>query len=435
MFELCMILTLFVITTSAQKECLHTSMDLMFVLDGSGSVGNTNWEHVKTWLKTFVSHIDLENVHVGVVQYSHWLSGRPSFEQRYVKTEIELGKIKDQTYFQNAVDTMEYQGFTTYTAHAINKTVNDDFMRSDRFNDSLVHKVMILLTDGKSLDYSYLPYSAAYAKSFGITTFSIGVGQYNKAELQIIANGEKGNDERVLILKNFADLSETVGSLQNSICEYVNVTGQNSCTHRCIDLMFVLDGSASVGQSNWNQAKLWVKMFVDKLDLEESVAVGVVQFSHWLSGASSQPYMKTEIPLGKYDNVTAFYRALDEIELFGYTTYTAHAINKTVNEDFMGSDCFDRPSVKKIMILLTDGMSSDGSKLSSAASYARSNLINIFAIGVGSAVPVGELQIMATGELDNMKQVYPANTFDSLKVLLKSLKVDINSDLSDLCSI
>jgi len=39
-------------------------------------------------------------------------------------------------------------GFTTYTAHALNKTITD-FQASDRFDNSATSKVLILVTDGQ----------------------------------------------------------------------------------------------------------------------------------------------------------------------------------------------------------------------------------------------------------------------------------------------
>ncbi|XP_039268785.2 integrin alpha-11-like [Styela clava] len=205
-------------TKQASLQCPVQMMDLIFVLDGSGSVTSSdpgNFDMVKTWVKTVAGKFDLtEFAHVGVIQYSHWYKGRD--DQPYIKTEIALGQHSNQQDFEEAVDKIMIQGYTTYTAHAINKTV-DDFMDSERFNDTAAKKVLILLTDGRSNDVVDLPVSAEYARSLGITVFAVGVAGYSEKELQIIATGEVGNNQRVYGLQKFSDLQQIVGSLQKSI--------------------------------------------------------------------------------------------------------------------------------------------------------------------------------------------------------------------------
>ena len=58
-------------------EC-NKILDLMFVLDGSGSVGHDNFEIVKNWTKNVASFFDISNdfARLGVVQYSHFFTGR-----------------------------------------------------------------------------------------------------------------------------------------------------------------------------------------------------------------------------------------------------------------------------------------------------------------------------------------------------------------------
>lgn len=49
-------------------------MDVMFVLDGSGSIGIDNFETVKTWVKNVTNSFeDAEGTaRFGVIQYSHY---------------------------------------------------------------------------------------------------------------------------------------------------------------------------------------------------------------------------------------------------------------------------------------------------------------------------------------------------------------------------
>ena len=62
------------------SECPVLLIDLIFVLDGSGSVTANdprNFDLVKSWVKTVSAKFDLRGfAHVGVIQYSHYYKGR-----------------------------------------------------------------------------------------------------------------------------------------------------------------------------------------------------------------------------------------------------------------------------------------------------------------------------------------------------------------------
>lgn len=50
----------------------------MFVLDGSGSIGDANFESIKDWVLKITEEFDIDGgtVTVGVVQFSHWFKTR-----------------------------------------------------------------------------------------------------------------------------------------------------------------------------------------------------------------------------------------------------------------------------------------------------------------------------------------------------------------------
>ena len=54
------------------------TLDLIFLLDGSGSVGETNFEIVQNWVVKVAKNFDIsdENNKVGVIQYSGSLNNR-----------------------------------------------------------------------------------------------------------------------------------------------------------------------------------------------------------------------------------------------------------------------------------------------------------------------------------------------------------------------
>ncbi|CAK8688521.1 unnamed protein product [Clavelina lepadiformis] len=210
------------ISSKMDPEC-DTKLDLVFLLDGSASVSNNDFQKVLEWLIAVSSRFDVSGTtNIGVIQYSHYYMDidDPVEASQFLETEIAIGKIKDFSNFTAAVHQIQRHGYTTYTAHAINKTV-EDFKNSSRFGDSTTTKIMILLTDGRSNDVDYLEASAHYARSFGIIIFAVGVASFAEEELKVITGNHADMDENENIfgLGNFDQLVTTVTALQESMTE------------------------------------------------------------------------------------------------------------------------------------------------------------------------------------------------------------------------
>lgn len=99
--------TLFNIFTVCQ-----TSVDLVFVLDGSGSVGESNFKKVKEFVKRVIDffNIGVDGTHVAVVTY-----------ETETRIEFNLVKYYTKTELRNAVDDIKYRGYLTYTGEALNE--------------------------------------------------------------------------------------------------------------------------------------------------------------------------------------------------------------------------------------------------------------------------------------------------------------------------
>jgi len=119
---------------------------------------------------------------------------------------------------------------------------------------------------------------------------------------------------------------------------------------------------------------------------------------------------------------------VDKIKFQGYSTYTAHALNTSV-EVFQSSSRFHYHDVIKVLIVLTDGNSSDKTYLRETAQYVRSLGILPFVVGVGSAF-IEELKVIANGG-ESMNRVYKVKTFKALKGIVEDLYKEINSMLLD----
>nr|XP_039261991.1 integrin alpha-M-like [Styela clava] len=201
-------------------DCPVNGLDIVFVLDGSQSIGGENFEKVKEWVLQVIErfNIDTGANRVGVIQYSHFYEGWGLDDQPFIKTEIALGEVRKFEQLRQHLTEVSLQNYTTYTAHALNKTVMD-FEDSGRLFDPSTKQVLILLTDGISTDKEYLPYSAKYVRSFGIQTYAVGVADAVQSELRTIATGNVMSNERVYQVGDFSDLADIVERLQGDIIE------------------------------------------------------------------------------------------------------------------------------------------------------------------------------------------------------------------------
>uniref|UniRef100_A0A914US85 VWFA domain-containing protein n=1 Tax=Plectus sambesii TaxID=2011161 RepID=A0A914US85_9BILA len=143
-----------------------------------------------------------------------------------------------------------------------------------------------------------------------------------------------------------------------------------------VDIMFVVDGSGSIGEENFVIIKNWIRQFVntylDTGSAERQSQVGVIEFSDAAF---------VQVPLGGY----AKEKVLTDI---GTTPYQGGAteIGLALNlacQEFSQNDR-DRSYAKNVMILLTDGHSDDQRSIINGVACATSKNIDIVAIGIGN---------------------------------------------------
>lgn len=132
----------------------------------------------------------------------------------------------------------------------------------------------------------------------------------------------------------------------------------------------MIDSSESVGPANFDLIKDFVKAAIDKVRVDPATArVGIINFSHKAYVVSTLPQCTSQDCLNT---------AIDKMHYLGEGTYTATALNKTI-EMFQVA----RPEVKKVAIVITDGQADvRDEKLEDVVKRAHDRKIEIFVIGV-----------------------------------------------------
>nr|DBA24575.1 TPA: hypothetical protein GDO54_012208 [Pyxicephalus adspersus] len=190
----------------SQAGCRTAVNDLVFIVDGSWSVGYADFDTAKNWLINITSSFDIGPAYsqVAVVQYSD-----------APRLEFPLGQHRTNQQLINALKSMKYLGGNTQTGRAIKFATENVFPSSKRPNLTK-NKIAIVVTDGKSQDD--VVEIAAEARAQNIIMFAVGVGsEITKSELVAIANSP--STDYVLYAEDYTTIDRIKETMQQKICE------------------------------------------------------------------------------------------------------------------------------------------------------------------------------------------------------------------------
>uniref|UniRef100_A0A4W3IXD1 Si:ch211-106n13.3 n=1 Tax=Callorhinchus milii TaxID=7868 RepID=A0A4W3IXD1_CALMI len=175
--------------------CRTAVNDLVFIMDGSWSVGFNNFETAKSWLINVTSGFDVgpEYTQVAVIQYSD----RP-------RLEIPFGQLMTNEEVTSAIGNIKYLGGNTQTGRAI------------KFIQSSKNKIAIVVTDGKSQDD--VVDASVEARAEKVVIFAVGVGsEITESELRAIGN--KPSSTYVFFAEDYRTIDKIKEAMQKKICE------------------------------------------------------------------------------------------------------------------------------------------------------------------------------------------------------------------------
>ncbi|XP_041101188.1 collagen alpha-1(XXI) chain [Polyodon spathula] len=186
--------------------CRTAVNDLVYIIDGSWSVGYSNFDTAKSWLINVTSGFDVgpQFTQVAVVQYSDT-----------PRLEIPLDKHQTSKELVEAIENIKYLGGNTQTGRAIKFATNHVFPSSQRTNTAK-NRIVVVVTDGKSQDD--VVDSSVEAKAQNIIMFAVGVGsEITESELVSIAN--KPSSTYVLYAEDYTTIDKIKEAMQQKLCE------------------------------------------------------------------------------------------------------------------------------------------------------------------------------------------------------------------------
>ncbi|XP_061780599.1 collagen alpha-1(XX) chain [Nerophis lumbriciformis] len=193
-------------------ECdTEAAADIVFLVDGSWSIGRTNFRRVRDFLEGLMTpfRIGPNHVQIGLTQYS----GDP-------RTEWQLNNFTTKQQLVEAVRNFRYKGGNTFTGQALLHVMEEN-MRAESGARSDTPFFVVLLTDGKSQDDAIA--AAKRLKNGGVEIIAVGVKNADEAELRHVAS--EPVDLNVYNVNDFPLLSRLVTRLVHILCGRITDRG------------------------------------------------------------------------------------------------------------------------------------------------------------------------------------------------------------------
>ncbi|XP_060723226.1 collagen alpha-1(VII) chain [Tachysurus vachellii] len=191
--------------STAQDRCDNVgAADIVFLVDGSSSIGRTNFALVRSFMagiiRPYASAVGATGVRVGAVQYSDT-----------ARVEFTFATYLSGTELLSAIENLNYKGGNTRTGAGL-KYIADNFFNPRTTRD--VPKLAILITDGKSQDNVQEP--AEKLRRLGVKIFAVGIKSADQRELEIISSPPQS--EFTSFIEKFTDLSSLLPTLSPRVC-------------------------------------------------------------------------------------------------------------------------------------------------------------------------------------------------------------------------
>ncbi|XP_011544144.1 integrin alpha-D isoform X9 [Homo sapiens] len=193
----------------ATPECPHQEMDIVFLIDGSGSIDQNDFNQMKGFVQAVMGQFEGTDTLFALMQYSNLL-----------KIHFTFTQFRTSPSQQSLVDPIVQLKGLTFTATGILTVVTQLFHHKNGARKS-AKKILIVITDGQKykdpLEYSDV---IPQAEKAGIIRYAIGVGHAfqgptARQELNTISSAPP--QDHVFKVDNFAALGSIQKQLQEKI--------------------------------------------------------------------------------------------------------------------------------------------------------------------------------------------------------------------------
>uniref|UniRef100_A0A672V3L5 von Willebrand factor A domain containing 2 n=1 Tax=Strigops habroptila TaxID=2489341 RepID=A0A672V3L5_STRHB len=187
-----------------------------------------------------------------------------------------------------------------------------------------------------------------------------------------------------------------------------------------LDVLFLLDGSYSIGKGSFERSKHFAGKLCDALDIHpDRVRVGLIQFS-------STPHL--EFPLDLYLTKQEVKERIERIVFRGGSTETGQALKYILRKGFPGGR---NSSVPEVLIIISDGKSQGSTAM--PAMQVKERQIMVFAVGI--KFPRWEELHMLASEPTEQHVLFAGDADDAANGLYSTLTGSVCSTTAPGCRV
>ncbi|XP_072336641.1 uncharacterized protein [Scyliorhinus torazame] len=371
------------VTTAKALTKRVSKKDIVFLIDGSDNVGNTDFSFVRDFLTSIIENLDIgsDRVRIGLVRYSN-----------YAETEFYLNTYSSEDEILSHVERLRLRGGRPLnTGAALDYVLRNHFTRpSGSRKEEGVPQILVLVTAGRSRDY--VKPSADALKQAAVTIFAVGAWNADQGQLREIAsdpslslNVQEFHSLPYVQEQVMMSISTPPAPQESTNAPTVPINPAQKASKR--DIVFLIDGSDNVGTTDFLFVRDFLTSIIENLDIgSDRVRIGLVQYSN---------FAETEFYLNTYSSEDEILPHVEGLRLRG-----GRALNTGAALDYVLRNHFTRPSgsrkeegVPQILVLVTAGRSRDYVK--PPADALKQAAVMIFVVGARNA-DQGQLREIAS---------------------------------------
>ncbi|XP_053750536.1 integrin alpha-D-like isoform X1 [Panthera pardus] len=274
----------------ALPKCPSQEMDIVFLIDGSGSIDQRDFKQMKDFVIAVMGQFEGTNTLFSLMQYSN-----------HLEIHFTFTKFQRSSSPQSLVDPIRQLKGLTFTATGILKVVKELFHSRNGARES-AKKILIVITDGQKykdpLEYSDV---MPLAEKAGIIRYAIGVGdafQEPTAREELNTIGSVPSQDHVFKVDNFAALSSIQKQLQEKIFAVEGTQSrtsssfQHEMSQEGFSSVLTMDGPVlgAVGSFSWsggaflypqNMSPTFISVSQENVDMRDSYLGYSTELAFW----------------------------------------------------------------------------------------------------------------------------------------------------------
>uniref|UniRef100_A0A8C5R187 Cochlin n=1 Tax=Leptobrachium leishanense TaxID=445787 RepID=A0A8C5R187_9ANUR len=370
---------------------INCKIDLVFLMDGSWSIGKRRFRIQKLFLSQMAEALDvgLSGPLMGIVQYGD----EPN-------TEFSLRSFFNTQDLKGAVEKISQKGGFSNVGKALSY-VNKNYFLDTSGNRGGAPNVAVILVDGWPTDK--VEEASRLARESGINIFFVTIEGADENERSSVIEPNfvdkavcRTNGQFSMNVPSWFGLHKIVNPLVKRMCEIDKLVCSKTCLNAA-DIAFVIDGSSSVGTGNFRTVLQFIANITSEFEISDTdTRIGAVQYTY---------EQRLEFGFDKYSSKQDVVNAIMRIGYWSGGTSTGAAITYASDQLFSKS----KPNKRKIMIVITDGRSYDDVRV--PANAAHRNGVIAYAVGIAWAAH-DELESIATDP--DKDHSFFVDEFDSL---------------------